>query len=160
MHMLRKNSNGFTLIEVLVSLVILSIGILGLGVLQMSSLQNTTGGYLRSQATIQAYSIVDSMRANIPSVTAGDYALAMTGQAPVAVSCFGLEANCTTQQMAAADLSRWRTLLAAQLPNGNGQVTTVNLVNTTQVSIVVQWIDPYSAATGNEQFTLVSELRQ
>ncbi len=160
MHMLRKNSNGFTLIEVLVSLVILSIGILGLGVLQLTSLQNTTGGYLRSQATIQAYSIVDSMRSNIPSVTAGDYGLAMTAPAPTAVSCYGLTANCTTQQMAAADLSRWRTLLAAQLPNGNGQVTTVDLGNTTQVSIVVQWLDPASAATGNEQFALASELRQ
>ena len=160
MHMLRKSSNGFTLIEVLVSLVILSIGILGLGILQLTSLQNTQGGYLRTQATIQAYSIVDSMRANIPSVTAGGYGLAMAAQSPTAISCYGLAANCTTQQMAAADLNRWRTVLATQLPNGSGQVTTADLGDSTQVNIVVQWLDPYSADKGVEQFTMASELRK
>ena len=160
MDMIRKNSNGFTLIEVLVSLVILSIGVLGLGILQLTSLQNTQGGYLRSQATIHAYSIVDSMRANIPAVSAGNYGLALAAATPTAVSCYGLQADCTTQQMAASDLSRWRTILAAHLPSGNGQVTTVDLGNTTQVSILVQWFDPYTADTGPEQLALVSELRQ
>jgi type IV pilus assembly protein PilV len=158
--MCRKHSKGFTLIEVLVSLVILSIGILGLGVLQLTSLQNTQGGYLRSQATIHAYSIIDSMRANIPSVSNGNYDLAMGAATPVAVSCYGLEADCTTAQMATADLSRWRTILNAHLPNGNGQIATANLGTTTQVTIQVQWIDPYSAAAGNESMTLVSELPQ
>jgi len=156
--MIRKNSKGFTLIEVLVSLVILSIGILGLGILQLTSLQNTQGGYLRSQATIHAYSIIDSMRSNIPSVTAGNYALAMNADAPQAVSCYGLEADCSRAQMATADLSRWRTVLDAHLPNGGGQIATVDLGDTTQVTIQVQWIDPYSAADGNETLTLVSEL--
>ena len=160
MDMMRNHSNGFTLIEVLVSLVILSIGVLGLGILQLTSLQNTQGGYLRSQATIHALSIVDSMRANIPSVTAGDYRLANGIATIAAVSCYGLQANCTTQQMAAADLNRWRTVLAAHLPSGNGQVATVDLGNTTQVNIVVQWFDPYSADTGSEQLVLVSELRK
>jgi len=158
--MIRKHSQGFTLIEVLVSLVILSIGILGLGVLQLTSLQNTQGGYLRSQATIHAYSIIDSMRANIPGVSDGNYALAMGAATPGAISCYGLEADCSTQQMAASDLSRWRTKLGAQLPNGNGQVATVDLGTTTQVTVQVQWIDPYSAADGAEQMILVSELPQ
>ena len=156
--MSRVNSNGFTLVEVLVSLVILSIGILGLGILQLTSLQNTQGGYLRSQATIHAYSIIDSMRANIPSVSAGDYAIAMNADPRTAISCYGLAADCTREQMATADLSRWRTVLEAQLPNGGGQIATVDLGDTTQVTIQVQWIDPYSAATGNESLTLVSEL--
>lgn len=155
-----KNSQGFTLIEVLVSLIVLSIGVLGLGVLQLSSLQNTQGGYLRSQATIHAYSIIDSMRANLPAVTAGNYQLAIGAATPAASDCLGLAADCTVQQMASSDLNRWRNTLAAQLPNGNGQVATVNLGITTQVTIQVQWIDPYSAANGVEQMTLVSELAQ
>jgi len=158
--MTNKHSQGFTLIEVLVSLVILSIGILGLGILQLTSLQNTQGGYLRSQATIHAYSIIDSMRANIPAVTAGNYGLAMGAATPGAISCYGLEADCSVQQMATSDLSRWRTTLGAHLPSGNGQIATANLGTTTQVTIQVQWIDPYSVENGAEQMTLISELPQ
>ena len=83
--MVIKSSRGFTIIEVLVSMVILSIGVLGLGMLQMAAMQNTQGGYLRSQATILAYDIIDSMRANIPAVTGGDYHITMAAATPAAV---------------------------------------------------------------------------
>lgn len=155
-----KNSQGFTIIEVLVSMVILSIGVLALGVLQLSALQNTQGGYQRSQATILAYDIIDSMRANIPSVTAGDYSLAIDADTPVAVNCDGIAANCSTQQMAIADLNRWRNVLGNHLPNGNGAVATADLGGTTRVTVAVQWFDPFSAEGGNEQLVLVSQLPQ
>jgi type IV pilus assembly protein PilV len=158
--MLRKKLQGFTIIEVLVSMVILSIGVLALGMLQISSLQNTQGGYQRSQATILAYDIIDSMRANIPSVTAGDYRIAMGAETPVAVACDGVIANCTTQQIALSDLTRWRTVLLNHLPNGGGAVTTADIGGITQVTVSVQWIDPYSAADGNEQLILASQLPQ
>ena len=159
--MLIKKTNGFTIIEVLITMVILSIGVLGLGLLQLTAMQNTQGGYLRSQAAILAYDIIDSMRANIPAVTAGNYGLAFTAVTPAAVDCYGLAANCTTLQMASSDLNRWRTVLATYMPSGNGQVTTVDLGGgTTQVTVAVVWIDPYSAESGNEQLVLVAELRQ
>ena len=156
-----RNSQGFTIIEVLVSMVILSIGILALGVLQLSALQNTQGGYQRTQATILAYDIIDSMRANIPSVTAGDYQLALDGDTPAAVNCNGILADCTTAQMATSDLVRWRTVLSNYLPNGNGGVATVDVGGTTtQVTVSIQWLDPFSAEGGNEQLVLVSQLQQ
>jgi len=158
--MLQKNLQGFTIIEVLVSMVILSIGVLALGMLQMSSLQNTQGGYQRAQATILAYDIIDSMRANIPSVTAGDYRIAMAAETPDAVSCDGLVANCSTQQMAISDLRRWRTVLTNHLPSGLGAVTTADIGGRTQVTVSVQWVDPYSANDGNEQLILASQLPQ
>ena len=138
--MKHKYSQGFTLIEVLVSMVVLSIGVLGLGMLQLTSLQNTQGGFLRSQATINAYSIIDAMRANIPAVTNGNYDITMNTATPAAPTCYGLLADCTTAQMAAADISRWRAVLGSQLPNGLGQIVTADLGTTTQVSIQVQWV--------------------
>ena len=159
--MLIKKTNGFTIIEVLITMVILSIGVLGLGLLQLTAMQNTQGGYLRSQAAILAYDIIDSMRANIPAVTAGNYGLAFNAATPAAADCYGLAANCTTLQMASSDLNRWRTVLATYMPSGNGQVATVALGGgTTQVTVAVVWIDPYSAESGNEQLVLVAELRQ
>jgi type IV pilus assembly protein PilV len=158
--MYTKKSQGFTIIEVLVSMVILSIGVLALGMLQLSALQNTQGGYQRSQATILAYDIIDSMRANIPSVTAGDYGLAIGAQTPAAVNCNGVAANCTTTQMATSDLNRWRTVLSNYLPIGNGSVATVDVAGLTQVTVTIQWLDPFSAEGGNEQLVLVSQLNQ
>lgn len=159
--MLIKKTNGFTIIEVLITMVILSIGVLGLGLLQLTAMQNTQGGYLRSQAAILAYDIIDSMRANIPAVSAGNYGLAFNAATPAAADCYGLAANCTTLQMASSDLNRWRTVLATYMPSGNGQVATVDLGGgTTQVTVAVVWIDPYSAESGNEQLVLVAELRQ
>ncbi len=158
--MLINKTKGFTIIEVLVSMVILSIGVLSLGVLQLSAMQNTQGGYLRSQATILTYDIIDSMRANIPAVTDGDYRVTFAAATPAAVNCYGSVANCTTQQMATSDLNRWRTVLASYLPSGNGQVATVDLGDTTQVTVAVTWVDPYSAESGTEQIVLLSELPQ
>ncbi len=155
-----KNSRGFTIIEVLVAMVILSVGVLGLGVLQLTALQNTQGGYLRSQATILAYDIVDSMRANIPAVTGGDYRITFAAETPAAFDCYGLEVDCATNQMASADLNRWRTVLANYLPAGNGQVGTVSIGGTTQVTVVITWVDPYSVESGNEQMVLLAELPQ
>ncbi len=158
--MLIKKTKGFTIIEVLVAMVVLSIGVLGLGVLQLTAMQNTQGGYLRSQATILAYDIIDSMRADIPAVTNGDYRITFGAATPAAVDCYGLAANCTTGQIATSDLNRWRTVLGNYLPSGSGQVDTADLGTTTQVTVTVSWVDPYSAASGNEQIVLVSELPQ
>jgi len=155
-----KNSSGFTIIEVLVAMVILSIGVLGLGILQLTALQNTQGGHLRTQASILAYDIIDSMRANIPAVTGGDYSITFAAATPAAGNCYGLDADCTTNQMATSDLNRWRILLDNYLPAGNGQVELLDLGGTTQVTVTVQWLDPYSAESGNEQVVLISELTQ
>jgi len=153
-----EKTRGFTIVEVLIAMVILSIGVLGLGMLQLKSMQNTQGGYLRSQAAILAYDIVDSMRANIPAVTDGDYGIAFDQATPVAVNCYSLMANCSTAQMASSDINRWRTVLGTYLPDGTGQVTTANLGTTTQVTVEITWFDPYTAASGPELLSLVSEL--
>jgi len=139
-------------------MVILSIGVLGLGLLQLTALQNTQGGHLRSQASILAYDIIDSMRANSLAVTDGDYRITFAAATPATVNCYGSGADCATNQMAASDLNRWRTLLDNYLPAGNGQVELLDLGSTTQATVTVQWLDPYSAESGNEQVVLTSEL--
>ena len=61
---LRRRTRGFTLIEVLVSLVVLSVGLLGIGKLVLFSARANDSAYLRGQATEFAYEILDNMRAN------------------------------------------------------------------------------------------------
>lgn len=171
-HLVRHatRADGFTIVEVLVSLLILSVGLMGLATLQVVGLQNTQGGAQRAQAAFLAYDITDRMRTNPAAVTAGSYNLAapVTGgmggmgapnPAPIVmVDCFGAAANCTSAQMAAHDLGQWQTQLGAYLNAGTGAIATVDNGTTTLVTISIQWADAYTVNTGNEIATFTAEL--
>lgn len=63
-----KNNNGFTLIEVMVSVLILSTGLLGLIGLQTAGLKNVVSSYNRTQASHFASEIADRIRANVADI--------------------------------------------------------------------------------------------
>ncbi len=166
-HLVRhaRRVDGFTIIEVLISLIVLSVGLLGLASLQVVGLQNTQGGAQRAQAAFLAYDITDRMRTNPAAVTAGSYNLAAPvpgqGQGQVAivlVDCFGAAANCSAAQMAAHDLGQWQTQLRAYLNNGTGAIATVDNGTTTLVTVTIQWADAYTVDSGNEIVTFTMEL--
>ncbi|MEM1081555.1 MAG: type IV pilus modification protein PilV [Pseudomonadota bacterium] len=60
-----------TLIEILITLLVLAIGLLGLAALQGFSLQSGQTSYLRTQATNLAYEVTDFTRSNRSIATAG-----------------------------------------------------------------------------------------
>lgn len=60
----RRRELGFSLIEVMVAVLVMALGMLGIAALQAAALRNNLSAYQRSQATIQAYTIIDAMRAN------------------------------------------------------------------------------------------------
>ena len=95
-------ARGFTLVELLIALLVLSIGMLGIAALFAESLQAGRSAQLRTQAVSIAADLADRIRAN--RVSAGAYAGAGTGARAV------------------ADLSEWNALIAAQLPQGLGEV--------------------------------------
>jgi type IV pilus assembly protein PilV len=136
-------TSGFTIVEVLVSLVILSIGLLGVAKLVLYSAHSNDSAYLRSQATQLAYEIIDNMRANPTAAAAGNYNTALTTAAVnPGYSC--LNAACpVAANLAAYDLYVWKTRLAAPtgaLPSGEGSVT-VSATAPIMATIVVQWDD-------------------
>lgn len=55
---------GFTLIEVLVAVLVLSIGLLGLASLQASGIRSNESAYVRSQAQLVSFEIMDRIRAD------------------------------------------------------------------------------------------------
>ena len=68
---LQRRQHGVSLIEVLVTIVVLSIGLLGTAALQLATLQTHQGAYARTQATNIAYTIADLARANRSAVLTG-----------------------------------------------------------------------------------------
>ena len=108
-----KQQNGFGLIEVLITVVILAIGLLGLAGLQATGLNFNHSAYNRSQATILAYDIIDRMRANPAAINSY-----ITPGGPVeTVNCIAV-AGCTPVQMAQHDLWEWNTSITATLAPG------------------------------------------
>lgn len=130
---------GFTLLEVLITLLILSIGLLGLAGLQLTSLKLNDSAERRSQATILAYDILDRMRANRAAAETGAYNIT-TATAPSAASCVGATADCGPTAMKNYDLYEWRQALAQRLPGGTGEIST-NGASPPTVTIKVQWIE-------------------
>jgi len=139
----RGRTSGFTIVEVLVSLLILSVGLLGSAKLVLSTAHSNDSAYLRSQATQLAYEILDNMRANptaaaaIPSnyiTTVSAAASSYSGQNCLNTAC-PVAANLATY-----DLYTWKTRLASALPGGLGSVT-VSATAPVMATIVVTWDD-------------------
>jgi len=139
-----KSSKGFALFEVLVAVVVLSVGLLGLAGLQVTGQRNNHSAYLRSQAVFFAYDMVDRMRANMQGVTAGDYN-SISG-IPADPGC--ISAGCTPAQLAQYDAHQWNTLMAQELPLGQGTVegpgvgAMVGPGN--EITVTVMWDDDHS----------------
>ena len=69
----RSKQRGITLIEVLVTLVILSIGLLGSLRMQLLSIRSNTDAGLISQATIMTNDFAERIRVNRTAARAGTY---------------------------------------------------------------------------------------
>jgi len=118
---------GLTLIEVLITIVVLAIGLLGLAGLQTASLKNNQSSYYRSQAVMLTEDIFDRMRANRQAARTGNYNIAF-GDAPP-----------TGNNQAARDLSQWRNRITNQFPNGASSVAVNGATNVATVQ--VRWDD-------------------
>lgn len=151
----RTGNKGFSLLEVLVTVVILSVALLGLAGLMLSSMRNNHSAYQRSQATWLAYDIIDRARANRNLALAGSYNIALTAAAPVMTQ--EPDTPPVTFPIQVQDLAQWRGALAQALPGGTGSVA-VTPANRT-ISVVIQWDDSRGAGGGTaQQFRVDSQL--
>ncbi|KAF1720766.1 type IV pilus modification protein PilV [Pseudoxanthomonas wuyuanensis] len=77
-----RQQQGASLLEVLISVLILGVGLLGVAAMQATALRNNQSALERTQATIQTYSILDAMRANRDQAIASAYDMAKTCALP------------------------------------------------------------------------------
>jgi type IV pilus assembly protein PilV len=121
-----SRSIGTSLIEVLISVLVLAIGLLGIAAMQAITLRNGQSSMERSQAVMQTYSIMDSMRSNLLPARANAYNMARTCAAPAAGT------------LAQTDLNTWITSLKANLgADACGTIT----CNANVCEITVEWND-------------------
>lgn len=108
------SQSGSTILEVLVSLLVLSGGLLSMGGLQTVSLKNNQTAYYRTQATVFANDMAERMRGNLSAIDAGAYDDVAGADT---ANCY-TSAGCTAAEMAAQDIDDWEDEVALALPGG------------------------------------------
>lgn len=153
---LKQRTRGFTLVELLVSLVVMTVGMLGIAVLFVEGLQiNRTSAY-RTTAVGLAADMADRIRTNIDAQD--EYA----GTGPGANNaCVNGPIDCSAQQLADDDWFWWLAEVQKQLPVGttaNIEVTGVAIPGGTmdRYDITLQW--PEAGQAEPVSYTLTVQL--
>lgn len=141
--LLQQVQHGFSLLEVLVTVLVLSLGLLGMAGLITAGMRSNNVAQFRSVATQQTLDIADRMRANLAGVRAGDYDN-LTATIPASNDCIAV--NCTAAQMAVYDHAQWNTANARLLPGGQGSVVG-NLV--AGFTITLMWTEKEMGAAND-----------
>ena len=114
----RSVVRGFSLLELLVTLVVLSIGLLGIGLMQTTNLAVTKTAYSRTQAMLLASDIADRIRAN-ENFAANYVTTSVTSN--TTPSCVN-GSNCAGAALATADIQDWSNRIVAEFPGGTGEI--------------------------------------
>jgi type IV pilus assembly protein PilV len=121
----RSSVSGFTLIEVLISLLIVTLGLLGLAGMQAVAQRAEMDSYQRAQALVLLQDMVDRINSN--RKVAGCYAFTpaagtvYAGAGATAPTCTGAYGSAQQRAQANADMLAWHNLLtgAAEALSGN-----------------------------------------
>ena len=157
-----NDQRGFSMIEVLVTLLVISLALLGTAGLQAYSMRLNQGGQLRSLAVFLAADLAERMEANKAGAVAGAYAVASTtgatflaGAGDVSTAC--VTGTCNAAALAAFDLSQWQNAVATSLTQSSWSVVQTTTGNPSAYTITIGWVDrrtntKTAAADANSQF--------
>lgn len=131
---------GSSMVEILVTLVIIATGLLGTAGLQVYAMRMNQSGQFRSQAIFLASDISERMEANRAAAVAGSYAVAAASTPSVAATDCGAAA-CNATALASYDVSQWETTVSTLLPQASWQITRTAAGNPSTYNIVITWVD-------------------
>jgi type IV pilus assembly protein PilV len=136
---LSRRQSGFSLFEVLITMVVSAVGLMSLAALQAAGVRSNQSAYQGSQAAVLAYDIADKMRANTVSINnylTSYMTLAQATAAGVQTDC-KTTTGCTSAELAQNDLLEWHAALNDSLPSPTGIITLDGSIYT----VTVNWDD-------------------
>ncbi|SHG20250.1 type IV pilus assembly protein PilV [Microbulbifer donghaiensis] len=156
-----KQQTGATMIEILVTILVLAVGLLGLSATQVMSLKNGNNAHHRYMAALAAHEMAERMRANPDGLELGSYDGETVDGSETTPNC-SATLSCSAGDLADLDLYDWGQVISDNLPSGTGQIT--RAVRT--VTLTVSWNEQHTgenrgtAAGGleNSTFEMVVEL--
>ena len=155
----RATAQGFSLVEVMVTLVIIAVGMLGIAKLQALAISSTGVSGLRSLAALEASSLAAAMHADRDywSATPPPFTVNKgvindpTGVLTTVVDCTSTGVlPCTTAQIAAFDVQAWAADLNRIWPNSTASVNCPNINIPLSCTIQIGWSEQAVADTSNE----------
>lgn len=151
-----RRQRGMTLVEVLVTLVIISVGLLGVAALQLATVRNNYDAFVRSQAAMLAADVLDRIRVNRERV--GDYEVDFSsgGGGGEDESDEDATEDEGAVGQAQRDVQQWKQTLASQLPQGDGAISYDPA--TRVVTITIAWGEREAAADGLLRFVTSSRI--
>lgn len=135
----QEKNRGITLIEVMITLLVLSVGLLGVALMMWSSQTRINATYINQQAYMATTSILEQMRANASSVPNKDYDLPQNAVVNKAVVGNCQSSNCQPKDLALMEKNTWLQAIQTNLPGGSASITSTPLFGNTKVSIVITW---------------------
>lgn len=155
----RSRVSGFSLIEALITMVVVGVGLLGLAKIQAAAVGNTQISRVRSLVALQTESLIAAMHAN-----RGFWGVANTAPATFSVSANTVtDSNkalttaiagcpksggtaCTPTEMAAYDIQQWAAQMNANFPGytAAGNCTTDTTLPVS-CNVTVTWNEKYIA---------------
>ena len=157
-HNYKLSQAGFSMLEVLVSLILVALTMLGQAGLQASALKLSKGAASRMQAVM----LTDEIAERIENNKVGDYSLSSATTASAAsTNC--MTSNCSSSQLASYDLAAWTTRATTSLVNPAWSITKSG-TNPATYTIFLSWQDrrdnakatTYTTTGTSETFSITS----
>lgn len=132
-----QRQRGISLLESLVSLLMLALGVLGLLGVQLRTMTESQTGNSRLIAARLSDDLFERLKSNPGGwATMGNYVVGW-GAAPAAgTNCAA--ANCTVAQKATWEIAQWKTLVGNTLPSGQATVF-VSPSDPRQLGVMIAW---------------------
>ena len=148
-HLTHSKQTGVTLIEVLVSVMLMSFALLGMAALQAHSMALQTSATTRGNVAVLIADISDRMRSNLsespgydttiatPTFTINaNYASQATPPTTPSTNC--MTTACNASARATYDLAAWRIKVRNELPQGSALITGGQQ---TGINVTIMWFD-------------------
>lgn len=152
----RKTSNGFSMIEVLVSLLVICVGVLGMVAMQWRSIQYTQETALRNAAIMLADDLIELMRSNPASALSDELfssnspyykALSAEFQTETPQNCMSRDRSAGGDAVAKQDVSCWLQQVKTLLP------VTDDIINSSFAVCPIS--NPDSCSTNSESVVMI-----
>jgi type IV pilus assembly protein PilV len=127
--MRKLRQNGFSLLEVLVSIFVLALGVIGVAAMQLTALRTAQQSELQTTALQLASEMADRMRSNDTQMKLTDAAnlfvnidyVSADGE-PTRPMRLCYAANCSPAELAEFDIYEWKKRVREELPEGRAMV--------------------------------------
>ncbi len=140
------------MLEALIAIVVLSIGMMGMATLQISGLRYNRDAFMRSQATVLVYDVIEQLRLDAALAMDNDTYSASYTQAEAGASCNSNDFG------AAAVTNCWRVYIRDQIPGANLSISQPGGTDGNEFTVSLTWSDSGKGDSRQSGQTFVVQL--